>query len=61
MSAKIFNETHKIHGLRKGIPRMVVVGFVARGIASQSENIAHTGSGIAFKDGYLGGKAFLNG
>ena len=51
MSAKTFDETHKIYRLRKCIPRMVVVGFVAGGITSESENITHTGSGIAFEDG----------
>ena len=50
MSSETFNETHKIHRLRKCIPRMVVVGFVAGGITSESENITHTGSGIAFED-----------
>ena len=51
MSAEIFDETHKIYGLRKCVPRMIIVWLVARWITSESENIADSGGGIALEDG----------
>ena len=50
MPGELFDEMHEAGCLGKDILRVVVVGFVARRIAPQSEDVADTGGGIAFQD-----------